>query len=159
MNLSNEKKGFVPIILIIAVLFVLVAGGASYYIVTVPDEDVSEQIVEQIEQEDIDNTREVDSMEKTEKIKSNEKDPVVEIVDDDQIQTITNTINQWNWENLGCGSSAPCAYKVCPNSGSGNCYSCTGKYDFTSTQGEKLPDVNTDPLTTTDFTCNSYILP
>ncbi len=60
-------------------------------------------------------------------------------------------LNHWNWESLGCGSNAPCSYKVCSAFDATNCYSCSGKRE--NATGEKSPIVTTDPRTTADFTC------
>lgn len=60
----------------------------------------------------------------------------------------------WTWENLGCGSSVPCSYRVCSTTNPENCYSCRGKYDKLSPEGEKLPEENEDPLTTNNFICD-----
>lgn len=82
------------------------------------------------------------------------------------IQTPTSTPNiinknittqpssqKWIWENLGCGSSVPCSYRVCSSVDATNCYSCGGHYNKLSPEGEKLPTEGEDPRTTTDFTC------
>ena len=60
---------------------------------------------------------------------------------------------QWIWENLGCGSSAPCSYRVCSTIHPKECYSCGGKYDRLSGEGEKTPEKNENPQTTTNFIC------
>ena len=60
---------------------------------------------------------------------------------------------QWIWENLGCGSSAPCSYRVCSTINPKECYSCVGKYDKLSGEGEKTPEKNENPQTTTNFVC------
>ena len=59
----------------------------------------------------------------------------------------------WIWENLGCGSSAPCSYRVCSLSNPENCYLCSGKYNKLSPEGEKVPQKDENPQTTTNFTC------
>lgn len=82
------------------------------------------------------------------------------------IQTPTSTPNvinknittqpssqKWIWENLGCGSSVPCSYRVCSSVDATNCYSCGGHYDKSSPEGEKLPLPEEDPRTTANFIC------
>ena len=60
---------------------------------------------------------------------------------------------EWNWELLGCGSQAPCSYRV-SSSGLTDTYICGGKYNPLSGQGEVTPTPSTDPRTTIDFTCS-----
>jgi len=63
------------------------------------------------------------------------------------------TSDKWVWENLGCGSSAPCSYRVCSGINPNSCYWCQGFYDKSSPEGEKLPTSNENPQTTTNFKC------
>jgi hypothetical protein len=58
----------------------------------------------------------------------------------------------WLWTQSGCGSSAPCSYKVCSEV-THSCYSCRGFYDKNSQEGEKLPQPNENPTNTANFTC------
>lgn len=60
----------------------------------------------------------------------------------------------WSWENLGCGSSAPCSYRVCSVANPETCYSCRGKFDISFPEGEQLPTKDENPLTTNNFICD-----
>lgn len=65
----------------------------------------------------------------------------------------TPTSIQWVWTNLGCGSTAPCSYRVCSATNPKECYSCRGKYDKLSSEGEKSPEKNENPQIATNFVC------
>ena len=65
---------------------------------------------------------------------------------------VETSVIQWNWEPLGCGSQAPCSYRV-SSSEWPRSYVCAGKYNPLSGQGEITPTPSTDPRTTTDFNC------
>lgn len=68
----------------------------------------------------------------------------------------------WKWETLGCGSQAPCSYRVFSKFYPNEYYYCQGKLLNTTSEttdeeivneNETTPTSNTDPRTTSDFTC------
>ncbi len=77
-------------------------------------------------------------------------------IDATSVSDLTQNQNQnqtsllWTWESLGCGSSAACLYNVCSVANPKTCYSCRGKL---IDGGEKLPEKDENPQTTSNFFC------
>lgn len=137
--MSNTKKGFSPIILLI-VIGIMGIGG-TYYVRT--NKEVVNTITPKIEE---------NSSKNIPSTIQNEKSPTVSVDLEGGTTTIPIT-EDWTWGLYGCGSSAACSYEVV-NSNRTLRYICYGKYDKSSTMGEKTPAPNENPQTTTNFNCS-----
>ncbi|MBX4187283.1 MAG: hypothetical protein KW802_03455 [Candidatus Doudnabacteria bacterium] len=121
----NKKN--LPVIVLVLTLVAATALAAEFYVTNKPTSTTVPQTVEE------------KSVNPPQEPETSSLPPVVE--------------TGWVWKSQGCGSSSACSYQVCSASDSSNCYTCIGRYDKSAAAGEKLPEQNENPLTTTNFTC------